>query len=76
MNPREEIEALMKSHDWYYKFADDMKAWRKGTSEKTLIIDKMRKLPLSDVQELLKLVPEDLSADWFFSFSKVENENT
>lgn len=59
-----EIKTLMQKHDWYYKFADDRKSWTKGLEEKRKIMEKLVKVPMNQIPELLKLVPGDLHDDW------------
>lgn len=40
----EELEAALKSHDWYYNYSDDHGSWQKGNIEEKTISRLMREL--------------------------------
>lgn len=40
----EELEAALKSHDWYYNYSDDYGAWQKGSTESKAISKLMQQL--------------------------------
>ena len=40
----EELEAALKSHDWYYNYSDDYGAWQKGSIESKAISKLMQQL--------------------------------
>ena len=47
MTKFEEIKQLMQAHDWFFDYSDDQRDWRKGLSEKAVILQKMREIPMS-----------------------------
>ena len=67
----EDIKSLMEDHDWYFDFSDDIRHWRKGSYEKQQILSLMRKIPMREIPELMKLVPEDLRTQWFVELQMV-----
>ena len=40
----EELEEMLKGHDWYYGYSDDMSYWRSGHSQHKKILAKMKDL--------------------------------
>ena len=60
----EQIEKLMKSHDWSYEYADDLYHWSKGEKEKQEIIKLILKKPLNNMQDYLNLVPKEFKTAW------------
>jgi len=67
----DKIKSLMEKHDWYFDFSDDQNIWRKGRAEKQEILSLMRKIPMKEIPELMKLVPEDLQKQWFIELQMV-----
>lgn len=37
MSDIEKYKSLLKHHDWYYEYADDHRAWRKGVDERNVL---------------------------------------
>ena len=70
----EQIKSLMQKHDWYFDYSDDQREWRKGSGEKQEILNLMRKIPMNQIPELIKLVPEDLQQKWFIDLQHPERE--
>lgn len=33
----QELESLLKEHDWYYMYSDDHSVWKKGVEERKII---------------------------------------
>lgn len=64
----DKIKSLMQKHDWFYDYSDDMGEWRKGFAEKQEILSLMRKIPMNQIPELLKLVPEPIQKKWYIEF--------
>lgn len=64
----EEIKSLMQKHDWFFDYSDDMRDWRKGSAEKQEILSLMRKIPMNEIPELMKLVPEPIQKKWYIEF--------
>lgn len=64
----EEIKSLMQKHDWFFEYSDDHREWQKGWDEKLKIIELMRKIPMNEIPELLKLVPEPIQKKWYIEF--------
>ena len=58
----DQIKSLMQKHDWFFDYSDDQREWRKGSGEKQEILNLMRKIPMDQLPELMKLVPEELKA--------------
>jgi hypothetical protein len=52
----EELETLLKQHDWFYQYSDDMNYWRAGNDHHRKIIDKMEEL--GKTEEVLALYRE------------------
>lgn len=65
----EKIKDLMKKHDWFFDCADDMREWRKGSSEKFEIMKLLREVPASRLPGLLKMVPTELRDKWAHELS-------
>ena len=40
----ETLEALLKTHDWYYEYADDYRVWKRGLDERKNISRLMSEL--------------------------------
>ena len=36
------LESLLKTHDWYYEYSDDHRAWKKGAEERREITRMMK----------------------------------
>jgi hypothetical protein len=72
MDQIEEIKEMLSSFDWHYEYSDDHNVWRKFSTKKALIMEKMRKIPLHTVAELLETVPEEFRGHWVLSLQKVE----
>ncbi len=64
----DQIKSLMQKHDWFFDYSDDMHDWRKGLAEKQEILSLMRKIPMNEIPELLKLVPEPIQKKWYIEF--------
>lgn len=64
----DQIKSLMKKHDWFFEYSDDHREWLKGWDEKLKIIELMRKIPMNQIPELLKLVPEPIQKKWYIEF--------
>jgi 2-methylcitrate dehydratase PrpD len=64
----DQIKSLMQKHDWYFEYSNDQKEWRKGSAEKQEILALMRKIPMNQIPELLKLVPEPIQKKWYIEF--------
>lgn len=64
----DQIKSLMQKHDWFFDYSDDMRDWRKGFGEKQEILALMRKIPMNQIPELLKLVPEPIQKKWYVEF--------
>lgn len=63
----EELEELLKTHDWYYEFADDMSYWRPGSEQKMRILHLLKELPYAEALAIVdKYIPnhESIRADW------------
>lgn len=69
MTDRELVEQRIKKHDWYYEYADDLKTWSKGRAERNQIIMDLRRLPMTDVADLFKLVPEGCKDAFFMELN-------
>ena len=67
----DQIKSLMQKHDWFFDYSDDMRDWRKGLAEKQEILSLMRKIPMNQIPELLKLVPEELKTKWILELQMV-----
>lgn len=67
----DQIKSLMQTHDWFFDYSDDMRDWRKGSSEKQAILTLMRKIPMREIPELIKLVPERLRQQWFLELQMI-----
>ena len=67
----DQIKSLMQKHDWFFDYSDDMRDWRKGSAEKQEILALMRKIPMNQIPELMKLVPEELKAKWLIELQMV-----
>lgn len=67
----DQIKSLMQKHDWYFDYSDDMRDWRKGSAEKQEILSLMRKIPMNQIPELMKLVPEELKTKWILELQMV-----
>lgn len=64
----DQIKSLMQKHDWYFEYSNDQKEWRKGSAEKQEILALMRKIPMNQIPELMKLVPEPIQKKWYIEF--------
>ena len=64
----EQIKSLMQKHDWFFEYSDDHREWRRGWDEKLKIIELMRKIPMNEIPELMKLVPEPIQKKWYIEF--------
>jgi len=49
----EQLIELLKNHDWFYEYSDDMDQWRKGDNERRFIMVELTKIPPSDLNSLL-----------------------
>jgi hypothetical protein len=59
-NIEQELEKALRSHDWYYQYSDDSRAWQKGQDEKNEISSLMKQLPREKAVELYnKYCPKD-----------------
>ena len=67
----DQIKSLMQKHDWFFDYSDDMRDWRKGSAEKQEILSLMRKIPMNQIPELMKLVPEPIQKKWYIEFQMV-----
>lgn len=67
----DQIKSLMQKHDWFFDYSDDMRDWRKGFAEKQEILSLMRKIPMNEIPELMKLVPEELKTKWILELQMV-----
>jgi hypothetical protein len=61
--PIEEFKQLLKSHDWFFEYSDDMRVWRNGHNEKL------------QIQRITQLNPDlkalyDEYANWQFNKGK------
>jgi hypothetical protein len=63
----DQIKERMKKHDWFFNHSEDMASWRRGFAEEAEIIALMRKVPMKELPELMKLVPEELRRRWGIS---------
>ena len=68
----DQIKSLMQKHDWFFDYSDDMRDWRKGSAEKQEILSLMRKIPMNQIPELMKLVPEELKTHWLLALQSVD----
>lgn len=69
LTDRELVEQRIKKHDWYYEYADDLKSWNKGRQERNQIINDLRRLPMTDVADLFKLVPDGCKDAFFIELN-------
>ena len=67
----DQIKSLMQKHDWFFDYSDDMRDWRKGSAEKQEILSLMRKIPMNQIPELMKLVPEELKTHWLLALQVI-----
>lgn len=67
----DQIKSLMQKHDWFFDYSDDHRDWRKGSTEKQEILALMRKIPMNQIPELMKLVPEKLQTQWMLELQMV-----
>ena len=40
----EQLDQMLKSHDWYYSYSDDYRAWKRGSDEQEKILKLVKKL--------------------------------
>jgi len=66
-----QIKELMQKHDWFFDYSDDQRDWRKGSAEKQEILSLMHKIPMREIPELMKLVPEKLQTQWMLELQMV-----
>lgn len=52
------LEKLMKAHDWYFERSDDQRVWKRGSAERKVIDDLIKKINKNgygnDTSKLLK----------------------
>lgn len=61
----EEAKKLLKEHDWFFDYSDDMRDWRKGSQQRQAIIQSLKKVPLNKIEPLIKeYCPEELQIKW------------
>lgn len=66
----EELENLLKSHDWFYDYSDDSRVWRRGESERMRIEQLMKKLASESPEQ-----KEKVKKLWTEIVPKSENGN-
>ena len=65
----EKLKTQMLNHDWYFDKADNLAKFTKGALEKDAILKEMKSLPLTEVSELFRLVPENFKDEWFMDLT-------
>lgn len=48
-----ELQKMLSSHDWYYMYSDDNRAWERGIDSEKKILDLVKKLG-SEAEKLYK----------------------
>jgi len=55
MGATQELENLMKKHDWYYEMSDDHRVWKKGSAELKNIHNLIKQVGKKDAMKLWKM---------------------
>jgi len=69
VTPVEEARKLILEHDWFYEYANG-DTWRRGSAERHNLIEKLRKIPGTELAELFKLVPAELKDQFFLDLQR------
>lgn len=51
---REQLEQLMRDHDWFYDYSDDLRAHGRGYQQRSLILDHLAFYSGAEAEELIQ----------------------
>lgn len=75
----DDLEIMLKHHDWYYHFSDDHRWYTAGRKQWTDIMDAIPNFLELDFDRTVELFnqysPEKVQKEWFYALLQVQEKN-